>query len=154
MKQRQKEGQKHYLSGKDDKHGHSVEFLVHKDIMNTIMRCRPLSSRLITIRHRAVPFNITVVQAYAQKSDYNDNEIKDFYEQLQNVIDQTPKRNTLVQGDWSEKVGKDASENWQSMCGPFCNNDTNDWSLPPLTILCWQTLSVITMHPEDGPGIA
>ena len=32
--------------------------------------------------------------------------------------------------------------------------DSDFWSLPPLTIMCWQTLLVITKHPEDGPGIA
>ena len=32
--------------------------------------------------------------------------------------------------------------------------DSDFWSLPPLTILCWQTLLVITKHPENGPGIA
>ena len=30
--------------------------------------------------------------------------------------------------------------------------DSDFWSLPSLTILCWQTLSVITKHPEGGPG--
>ena len=62
---------------------------------------------LIAIRRKAVPFNITVVQAYAPTSDYID--IEDFYYQLQNVIDQTPKKDILVvQGDWNAKVGKDA----------------------------------------------
>ena len=32
--------------------------------------------------------------------------------------------------------------------------DSDFWSLPLLTILCWRTLLVITKHPEDGPGIA
>ena len=32
--------------------------------------------------------------------------------------------------------------------------DSDFWSLPPLTILCWRTLLVITKYPEDGPGIA
>ena len=32
--------------------------------------------------------------------------------------------------------------------------DTDFWSLSPLTILCWRTLLVITKHPEDGPDIA
>ena len=30
--------------------------------------------------------------------------------------------------------------------------DPDFWSLPPSTILCWQTLLVITKHPGDGPG--
>ena len=75
--------------------------------MNTVMGCVPVSSRLITIRLRAVPFNITIVQVYAPTSDYDDNEIEELCDQLQNVIDQTPKEDILVvQGDWNAKVGK------------------------------------------------
>ena len=84
------------------------------------MGCRPVSSRFITIRLRAVPFNITIVQVYAPTSDYDDNEIEEFYDQPQIVIDQKPKKEILfVQGDWNAKVGTDASENWQGICGPF-----------------------------------
>ena len=91
------------------------------------MGCRPVSSRLITIHLRAIPFNITIVQAYALASDYGDDEIKEFYDQLQNVIDQTPKTDILVvQGDWNAKVGKDACGNWQGISGPLCNDDTNE----------------------------
>ena len=46
------------------------------------MECRPVSSRLITIRLRAVPFNITIVQAYAPTSDYDDNKIEKFYDRM------------------------------------------------------------------------
>ncbi|PIK35348.1 putative craniofacial development protein 2-like [Apostichopus japonicus] len=46
------EGHKLYFSGRDDKHEQGVGFLVHKDITNTVMGCRPISSRLITIRLR------------------------------------------------------------------------------------------------------
>ena len=60
---------------------------------------------------RAVPFNITEVQAYAPTSDYDDNEIEEFYDQLQNIIDQTLKNILVVQGDWNAKVGKDAFGN-------------------------------------------
>ena len=124
------EGHKVFFSAKEDKHKHGVGFLVHKDIMNTVMGCRPVSSRLITIRLRAVPFNITIVQAYAPTSDYDDNKIEEFYDQLQNVIDQTPKKDILVvQGDWNAKVGRDACRNWQGICGPFCNDDTNERGL-------------------------
>ena len=79
--------------------------------VNTIMGCRLVSSRLITIRLRAVPFNITIVQAYTPIS-YYDNKMEEFYDQLQNVIDQTPKKGILVvQGDWNAKVGRDACGN-------------------------------------------
>ena len=66
------EGHK-FFSGKEDKHEHGVGFLVHKDIVNTVMGCRSVSSRLIAIRLRAVPFNITVVQVQASAPEYDDN---------------------------------------------------------------------------------
>ena len=113
-----------------DRHEHGVGFLVHKNIVNTVMECRPVSRRLITIRLRAVPFNITIVQVYATTSDYDDNKIEEFYGQLQRVIDQTPMKDILVvQGDWNAKVGRDACGNWQGICGPFCNDDTNERGL-------------------------
>ena len=120
------EGHMVFFSAIEDKHEHSVGFLVHKDIVNTVMGFCPISSRLITIRLRAVPFNINIVQAYAPASDYNDNKIEEFFDQLQNIIDQTPKDILVVQGDWNAKVGRDACGNWQGICGPFCNDDTNE----------------------------
>ena len=76
------------------------------------MGCRPVCSRFITIGLRAVPFNITIVQAHAPTSDYDDNEIEYFYDQLLNVIDQTPKKDILVvHRDWNANVGRDACGN-------------------------------------------
>ena len=93
-------GNKVVFSGKKDKHEHGVGSLVREDIVNTVKGCSPVLSRLITIRLRAVPFNITVVQVYAQTSNFNDNKVEKFYDQLQNVIGQTPRKDILVvQGD-------------------------------------------------------
>ena len=94
--------------------------------MNTVIGCCPVSSRLTIIHLRADPFNITAVQAYAPMSDYDDNEEEEFYDHLRNVIDQTLKKDILVvQEDWNAKVGKNACENWQGICGPFCSDYTN-----------------------------
>ena len=62
------EGHKVFFSGKENKHEHGVRFFAHKDIVNTVMGCRPVSSRLTTIRPRAVPFNITICLLYTSPS--------------------------------------------------------------------------------------
>ena len=93
------------------------------------MGCRLVSSRHITIRLWAVPFTVTIIQAYAPTSDYDDNEIEEFYNQLQNVIDQTPKDILVVQEDCNANVGRNACGNWQGIYGPFCNDDTNERGL-------------------------
>ena len=122
------EGHMFYYSWKDDKHEHGVGFLIHKDTVNTVMGCRPVSSRIyFTIRIRAIPFNITIIQAYAPTSDYDDTDIEAFYEQLQEVLDETPRKDILiVQGDWNAKVGEDARKDWKGTCGPYSNAQTNE----------------------------
>ena len=125
--------------------------------MNTVMGCLPVSSTLITMHQRVVPFNITVIQAYAQRSDYDDNEIEEIYNQLQNVIEDGY---SCCAKRLKCKSGQNACENGQGICGPLCNDNTNErglmdfWRLPPLTFLCRRTLLIITKRPEDGHGIA
>ena len=84
----------------------------HKDVVDAVLGCQPVSSRLISIRLRAAPFNITIIQLYAPTSGHDDSEVDHFYQKLQETIDQTPKKDILVvQGDWNAKVGKDAQAN-------------------------------------------
>ena len=71
------EGHKLFFNGNEDRHAYEVGLLIHKDIVNAIMRCRPVSSRLITIRLKASPFKITVIKANARTTDYDDDDIKD-----------------------------------------------------------------------------
>ena len=65
-------------------------FLVNKDIVSAVLGCRPASSRLIAIRLRAAPFNITIMQVYAPTSGHYDSEADHFYQQLHETIVQIP----------------------------------------------------------------
>ena len=124
------DGHRLYFSGRSDKHQHGVGFLVNRNIVNTVMGCKPVSSRLITIRLRSSPFNITIVQLYAPTSDYEDEVVEDFYDELQEVLDQIPKRDIIVvQGDWNAKVGENAHKDWDGVCGRYCNKESNDRGL-------------------------
>ena len=52
------------------------------------------------------PFNITVIQAYAPTSNAEEAEVGWFYEDLQDLLELTPKKDVLfITGDWNEKVG-------------------------------------------------
>ena len=67
-----------------------------------------------------------IIKAYSPTSDYDDENIEDFYDQLQEIIDQAPKNDILVvQGDWNANIGEDASKVWKWTCGPYCNPGTN-----------------------------
>ena len=134
-------GHRVYFSGKEDKHEQGVGFLVHKDIVKSVIGCRPVSSRLMTVRLRASPFNITIIQVYAPTSSYDDSDVDEFYRELQSLVDQTPKQDILVvQGDWNAKVGEDAQEDWGEVCGPSCNPETNDRGLKLLDFATYNNL--------------
>ena len=59
------EGHTFYYSGEDDRHANWVGFLFHKGIQSAVLSCQPISSWIITIRLRAKPLNITIIQVYA-----------------------------------------------------------------------------------------
>jgi len=121
-----------YYSGELDKHMNSVGFLVNKTINNAIIGCCPISNRLISIRLRVVPFNITVIQVYAPTSAHDDMEVEEFYHLLQANIDRVDKKDILIiQGDWNwnAKVGTVALKNWSTSCVPSCNDITNERGL-------------------------
>ena len=154
------EEHKLYFSDKENRHENGVDLLVYKDTVNTVMGYRPVSSRLITIRLRATPFNITIVQGYAPTTEYDDEKKEDFYEQLQEVLDQVPKKDILiVQGDWNAKVGKDVCKNWKYTCGLYSNNETNERGFRLLEFASLNDLKLANTfgphkHQEDGTGTA
>ena len=52
------------------------------------------------------PFNITVIQVYAPTSNAEEAEVERFYEDLQDLLELTPKKDVLfIIGDWNAKVG-------------------------------------------------
>ena len=144
------DGHKVYFSGEEGKHEYGVGFLVHKDVVGAVLGCQPVSSRLISIRLRAAPFNITIIQVYAPTSGHDDSEVDHFYQKLQETIDQTPKKDILVvQGDWNAKVGKDAQADWGEVCGPYCNVETNERGL---RLLEFATFNNVVLTNTIGPS--
>ena len=135
------------------KHEYDVRFLVHKDVVDAVLGCQPVSSKLISIRLRAAPFNITIIQVYAPTSGHHDSEVDHFYQQLQETIDQTQKKDILVvQGDWNAKVRKDAQADWGEVCGPYCNVETNEKGLRLLELATINNLVLTnTLGPHKPP---
>ena len=61
---------------------------------------------MISVRFQGKPFNITVIQVYAPTSNAEEAEVERFYEDLQDLLALTPKKDVLfIIGDWNAKVG-------------------------------------------------
>ena len=61
---------------------------------------------MISVHFQGKPFNITVIQVYALTSNAEEAEVERFYEDLQDLLELTPKKGVIfITGDWNEKVG-------------------------------------------------
>ena len=61
---------------------------------------------MISVHFQGKPFNITVIQVYAPTSIAEEAEVERFYEDLQDPLELTPKKDVLfILGDWNAKVG-------------------------------------------------
>ena len=69
------------------------------------------------VRFQGKPFNITVIQVYAPTSNAEEAEVEQFYEDLQDLLELTPKTDILfIIGDWNSKVG---SQETSGVTGKF-----------------------------------
>ena len=60
---------------------------------------------MISVCFQGKPFNIIVIQVYAPKSNAEEAEIEWFYEDLQDLLELTPKKDVIfITGDWNAKV--------------------------------------------------
>ena len=61
---------------------------------------------MISVRFQGKPFNITLIQVYVPTSNAEETEAERFYEDLQDLLELTPKKDVLfIIGDWNAKVG-------------------------------------------------
>ena len=61
---------------------------------------------MISVRFPSKPFNITVIQVYAPTSNAEEAEVEQFYEDLQDLLELTSKKDVLfIIGGWNAKVG-------------------------------------------------
>ena len=61
---------------------------------------------MISVRFQGKPFNIMVIQVYAPSSNAEEAEVEWYYEDLQDLLEVTPKKDVLfIIGDWNAKVG-------------------------------------------------
>ena len=83
--------------------------MVNRRVRNAVLGCNLKNDRndsMISVRLQGKPFNITVIQVYAPTSNTEEAEVERFYEDLQDLLELTPKKDILfIIGDWNAKVG-------------------------------------------------
>ena len=94
-----------YYCGQESLRRNRVAIIVNKRVQNTVLGCNLKNDRMISVCFQGKPFNITVIQVYAPISNAEEAEVERFYEDLQDLLELTPKKDVLfIIGDWNAKV--------------------------------------------------
>ena len=81
--------------GKECLRRNGVALIVNKRVRNAVFGCSLKNDRMISVCLQGKPFNITVIQVYAPTSNGEEAEVEQFYEDLQDFLELTPKKDDL-----------------------------------------------------------
>ena len=91
-----------YYYGKESLRRNGVAIMVNKRVRNAVLGCNLKNDRKISVHFQGKPFNITVIQVYAPTSNAEEAEVERFCEDLQDLLELTPKKDVLfIIGDWN-----------------------------------------------------
>ena len=95
-----------YSCGQEFLRRNGVAIIVSKKVQNAILGFSLKNDRMVSVRLQGKPFNIMVIQGYALTSNVEEAEVEQFYEDLQDLLELTPKKDVLfIIGDWNAKIG-------------------------------------------------
>ena len=98
----------HYIydCGQESLTRNVVAIMVNKRVRNAVLGCNLKNDRMISVGFQGKPFNILVIQVYTPTSNAEEAEVERFYEDLQDLLELTLKKDVLfIIGDWNAKVG-------------------------------------------------
>ena len=93
-----------YYCGQESLQRNGVAIMVNKRVQNAVLGCNLKNDRMISVCFQGKPFNITVIQVYALTRNAEEAEVEQFYEDLQDLLELTPKKDVLI-GHLNAKVG-------------------------------------------------
>ena len=80
--------------------------MVNKRVWNAVIGCNLKNDRIISVRFQGKPFSITVIHVYASASNPEEAEVEQFYEDLQDLLELTSKKDVFfIKEDWNAKLG-------------------------------------------------
>ena len=97
----------HYIRycGQKSLQRNGVDIIVNKRVRNAVLGCNLKNDRIISVHFQGKPFNIMVIKVYSPASNAEEAEVEQFYEELQDLLELTPKKDVLfIIGNWSAKV--------------------------------------------------
>ena len=95
-----------YYCGQESLRRNGAAIIINKRVQNIVLGCNLKNDRMNSVCFQGKSLNIMVIQVYALTTDAEEAEIEQFYEDLQNLLELTPRKDVFfIIGDWNAKVG-------------------------------------------------
>ena len=95
-----------YYSGQEALRRNGLVLIVKRRVQNAVFGCNLINDRKVSVHFQGKPFSMTVIQVYVPTSNAKEAEVERFYEDLQDLLELTPKKDVLfIIGGWNAKVG-------------------------------------------------
>ena len=129
-----------YYCGQESLRRNGVDIMVNKRVRNAVLGCSLKNDRMISVRLQGKPFSITAIQVCAPTSNAEEAEVEWFYEDPQDLLELTPKKDVLfIIGDWNAKVGSQETPGVTGKFGLGMQNEAGQ----RLTEFCQENTLVI-----------
>ena len=117
-------------SGSQD-HRAGVGMILSKTVSNSMVAYRVISDRVLYVRIRATPFNISFIEVYEPITEATDEEVEEFYDQIRTALEISQSQDIVfVAGDFNGKVGADfLCPEVYGRYGLAMQNDRGEWLL-------------------------
>lgn len=113
-----------YSGSTTETHEYGVGIILAEKMVKSIKNFIPISSRAILVQLLATPVDVNIIQVYAPTADKEDNDIEEFYQSINEVMNKLKKQDfTIVMGDFNAKLGADKTS---VSVGPFGLGETNN----------------------------
>ena len=95
-----------YYHGQESLKRNGVAIMVNKRVRNAVLGCNLKNDSMTSVHFQDKPFNTMVIHVYAPISNAEEAEVEQFYEDLQDLLELTRKKDVIfIIMDWNAKVG-------------------------------------------------
>ena len=84
-----------YYCGQKSLRRNGVALMVNKTVQNSVLGCNLKNDRMISVCFQGKPFKITVIQVYAPTINAKEVQVEQFYDDLKDLLELTPKKDVL-----------------------------------------------------------
>ena len=94
-----------YYCGQESLRRNAGAIIVNERVQNAVLGCNPQNDRMLSVCFQDKSFTISVIQVYAPISNAEEAEVEWFFENLQDILELTPRKVLFIIRDWNAKLG-------------------------------------------------